>query len=256
MQKTKGKLRFTDDSKVDVSHKNIVLKNLANKISSTESLDDHEEYESDVSNESTLSDGALGNSRKLSPKFVSEPNLSVLENEETPKNTKKRTRLFRSKIMSQTLNKKYQKRAAVIRGTPTSCVSCFDEQDTGSENDTYPDPGTSTTPNKNEEIELKMQYLTSTPGMPEAVNDEACSTPYTINFRRASMSPITKSTQKLSKAMQVCLHACFCVYHVHVSLIRFPCLFNLFSIFILNCVDSLQCWSILTTRRLIRREVV
>lgn len=231
MQKTKGKLRFTDDNKVDVSHKNIVLKNLANKIASSESLDDNEEYESDASNESTLSEGALNKSRKLSPKFVSEPNLSVLENEETPKNTKKRTRLFRSKIMSQTLNKKYQKRSTIIRGTPTSCVSCFDEQDTGSETDvTYPEdvPGTSTTPKKlkNEDIESKIQYLTSTPGMSEAVLSEECHTPYTINFRRASMSPITKSTQKLSKAMQVCPHAYAFAYfmftcHLHF---RFSCL--------------------------------
>ncbi|XP_052740881.1 uncharacterized protein LOC128198626 [Bicyclus anynana] len=47
-----------------------------------------------------------------------------------------------------------------------------------------------------------MHYLTSTPGFSEEAFDEDCSTPYTINFRRASMSPITKSTQKLSKAMQ------------------------------------------------------
>lgn len=175
----------------------------------------------------------MNNSRKHSPKFVSEPNLSVLENEETPKNTKKRTRLFRSKIMSQTLNKKYQKRNTVIRGTPTSCVSCFDEQDTGSENDTHPEDnaGTSTTPKKlpSDEIELKMQYLTSTPGMPEADFDEECSTPYTINFRRASMSPITKSTQKLSKAMQVCSHACAFVYFMIICHLyfRFTCLSHL-----------------------------
>ncbi|XP_053605022.1 uncharacterized protein RhoGAP54D [Plodia interpunctella] len=208
---SKGKLRFPDDSKVDVSHKNIVLKNLANKIASSESLDDNDSYESDASNESTLSEGALNKSKKLSPKFVSEPNLSVLDAEETPKNTKKRTRLFRSKILSasQNLNKKYQKRTA-IRGTPTSCVSCFDEQDTGSENDiSHPEnkeeiatPKKATQEDAND-MELKLHYLTSTPGMSEAVVfEEECSTPFTVNFRRASMSPITKSTQKLSKAMQ------------------------------------------------------
>ncbi|KAG6440732.1 hypothetical protein O3G_MSEX001535 [Manduca sexta] len=194
----KGKLRFTEE-KVDVSHKNIVLKNLANKIASSESLDD--DYESDASNESTLSEGALNKSRKLSPKFVSEPNLSILDVEETPKNVKKR--LFRSKIVT-TQNKKYRKRNGVIRGTPASCVSCFD-QDTGSdlscgESETNID----NTPKKSrlDDEEIK-HYLTSTPGISDTVfSDEECSTPYTINFRRASMSPITKSTQKLSKAMQ------------------------------------------------------
>ncbi|CAG5003723.1 unnamed protein product [Parnassius apollo] len=209
----KGKLRYSDDSKVDVTHKNIVLKNLANKIASTESLDENEDYESDASNESTLSDGALNRSRKLSPKFVSEPNLSIIDpSDETPKNTKKRgNRLFRSKIVtaSQTLNKKYQKRSTVLRGTPTSCVSCLDDQDTGSENETCgdsercPDFETPIKPKlTSEDLEFKMHYLTSTPGLAEAVIDEDCNTPYTINFRRASMSPITKSTQKLSKAMQ------------------------------------------------------
>lgn len=220
---SKGKLRFSDDSKVDVSHKNIVLKNLANKIASTESLDDNDEYESDASNESTLSEGAISRSKKLSPKFVSEPNLSVLDtNEETPKNTKKQgSRLFRSKILSasQNLNKKYQKRA-VIRGTPTSCVSCFDEQDTGSESEiSRPEsreqcPDTPKTSDQGD-VDFKLHYLTSTPGISEVVAlDEDCSTPFAVNFRRASMSPITKSTQKLSKAMQVCsscalCHACF-----------------------------------------------
>ncbi|XP_047522225.1 rho GTPase-activating protein 19 isoform X1 [Pieris napi] len=195
-EKCKGKLKFSDDSK-DVSHKNIVLKNLANKMASSESLDD--DYESDVSNESTLSEGALNKSRKMSPKFVSEPNLSALDsNDETPKNTKKRSRLFRSKVVSQQ-NKKYQKRSN-IRSTPTSCVSCVEDQDTDSEVCTP-----ETTPKKNRhysnDIELKINYLTSTPGVSE-VFDEECSTPYSINFRRASMSPITQSTQKLSKAMQ------------------------------------------------------
>lgn len=210
----KGKIRFTDDCKVDVSHKNIVLKNLANKIASTESLD-NEDYDSDASNESTLSEGALNRSRKHSPKFVSEPNLSVLDADETPKNTKKRgTRLFRSKIISasQNLNKKYQKRGAVIRGTPTSCVSCIEDQDTASDV-SYPETNEDKspivdTPKKRREKEIdvdKMLYLTSTPGISEVmVFDEECSTPFTVNFRRASMSPITKSTQKLSKAMQVC----------------------------------------------------
>lgn len=227
---TKGK-RFNDD-KVDVSHKNIVLKNLANKIASSESLDDNEDYESDASNESTLSEGALNKSRKRSPKFVSEPNLSVLETEETPKNTKKRTRLFRSKILSssQNLNKKYQKRNTVIRGTPTSCVSCFDEQDTGSENDLSCQKeakiGDTPKKSKEQEIEFKMQYLTSTPGMPAEIFDDDCATPYTINFRRASMSPITKSTQKLSKAMQVCL-----LWHVYISMFHFVIMF-LFSFLI------------------------
>lgn len=195
----KGKLKFTDDSKVDVTHKNIILKNLANKIASTESLD----YESDQSNESTLSEGALNQSKKLSPKFVSEPNLSIIDQNDTPKNTKKRgTRLFRSKVISgsQNLNKKYQKRGT-IRGTPT-CVSCLDTSENESiENDIDVTPKKSKL--SDEEIEFKMHYLTSTPGLNEEVLEE-CSTPY-VNFRRASMSPITKSTQKLSKAMQVCL---------------------------------------------------
>ncbi|CAH0586837.1 unnamed protein product [Chrysodeixis includens] len=201
----KGKLRFTDDNKVDVSHKNIVLKNLANKIASTESLDD--DYDSDASNESTLSEGALNRSRKLSPKFVSEPNLSALDvNDETPKK-KRGNRLFRSKIVStQAFNKKYQKRNSVIRGTPT-CVSCFDDQDTGSENEvSFAEESDRSpveeTPVKPAQEDVK-HYLTSTPGISGAVIfDEDCSTPYTVNFRRASMSPITKSTQKLSKAMQ------------------------------------------------------
>lgn len=202
LQKIKGKLRFKDD-KVDVSHKNIVLKNLANKIASSESLDD--DYESDASNESTLSDSAL-NTRKRSPKFVSEPNLSVLDSEETPKNTKKgNTRLFRSKVLSATsLHKRYRKRNGPVRGTPT-CVSCFDDDTSdASENEAN---DISDTPKKSEpkSEDVKLHYLTSTPGVSEAmVFDEECTTPYTINFRRASMSPITKSTQKLSKAMQVC----------------------------------------------------
>ncbi|XP_045535873.1 uncharacterized protein LOC106717673 isoform X1 [Papilio machaon] len=202
----KGKLKFSDESKIDVTHKNIVLKNLANKITSTDSLDDND-YDSD-SNESTLSEGALNKSRKLSPKFVSEPNLSIIDPNDTPKNTKKRgTRLFRSKVISvsQNLNKKYQKRGT-IRGTPTSCVSCLDDQDTTSENECMDnDIVNIETPKKckllDNEIEFKMHYLTSTPGLNEEVFEE-CSTPYEVNFRRASMSPITKSTQKLSKAMQ------------------------------------------------------
>ncbi|XP_004921712.1 rho GTPase-activating protein 19 [Bombyx mori] len=186
----KGKMRFADD-KVDVSHKNIVLKNLANKIASSESLDD--DYQSDVSNDSTLSEGALSKSKKLSPKFVSEPNLSVLDADETPKTAKKR--LFRSKIVTSQ-NKKYQKRNGPVRGTPT-CVSCFDDQDTGS------DLSCTDTPKKSRLCDEEIKhYLTSTPGMTETAFDGECSTPYTINFRRASMSPITKSTQKLSKAMQ------------------------------------------------------
>ncbi|XP_068633883.1 uncharacterized protein RhoGAP54D [Battus philenor] len=205
----KAKLRYSDDSKVDVTHKNIVLKNLANKIASTESLDNNDDYESDASNESTLSEGALDRSKKLSPKFVSEPNLSMIDpNDETPKNTKKRgTRLFRSKIISasQNLNKKYQKRGTIIRGTPASCVSCFEDQDTGSETDICDDEKCVETPNKSklsdEGLEFKVHYLTSTPGLIEEAFED-CSTPYTSNFRRASMSPITKSTQKLSKAMQ------------------------------------------------------
>ncbi|CAK1555235.1 unnamed protein product [Leptosia nina] len=197
-EKCKGKLKFSDDSK-DVSYKNIVLKNLANKMASSESLDD--DYESDVSNESTLSDGALNKSRKMSPKFVSEPNLSVLDSaDETPKNAKKRSRLFRTKIVSQQ-SKKYQKRSTV-RSTPTSCVSCVEDQDTASDNDVCTPE---TTPMRNRfygnELELNINYLTSTPGVSE-VCDDNCATPYTINFRRASMSPITQSTQKLSKAMQ------------------------------------------------------
>lgn len=201
----KGKLKFSDDNKVDVSHKNIVLKNLAHKIASTESLDD--DYDSDASNESTLSEGALNRSRKLSPKFVSEPNLSALDvNDETPKK-KRSNRLFRSKIVTtQTLNKKYQKRNGAIRGTPT-CVSCFEDQDTASENEisfqelSGDKSPIGDTPKKIQD-DVK-HYLTSTPGISDAVLfDEECATPYTINFRRASMSPITKSTQKLSKAMQ------------------------------------------------------
>lgn len=217
LQKHKGK-RYNDD-KVDVSHKNIVLKNLANKLVSSEYIDD--DFDSDTSNESTLSEGALSKSKKRSPKFVSEPNLSNLDiNEETPKNTKKRSsRLFRSKVSgSQNLNKKYQKRM-VIRSTP-KCVSCIDDQD--SENDlSHPEKGMEYTPKKNEptenEIELKMHYLTSTPGISECLNED-CMTPYTVNFRRASMSPITKSTQKLSKAMQVCRMSCLCHCHVLIYL--------------------------------------
>lgn len=170
-----------------MTHKNIVLKNLANKIASTESIDD---YDSDSS---TLSEGALNKSRKLSPKFVSEPNLSILPNEETPKNKKKR--LFRSKL-TQNVSKKYQKRA--IRTTPT-CVSCVDHDSEESYKnfDTPKKNGPSNT-----DLEFKMHYLTSTPGIADF--EEDCETPYTVHFRRASMSPITKSTQKLSKAMQVC----------------------------------------------------
>ncbi|CAH0719871.1 unnamed protein product, partial [Brenthis ino] len=183
-EKSKNK-KHTDDNKIDVTHKNIVLKNLANKIASTESID---EYDSDSS---TLSEGALNKSRKLSPKFVSEPNLSVLANEETPKNTKKR--LFRSKL-TQNVSKKYQKRA--IRTTPT-CVSCVDQ-------DSEESYKNFDTPKKNgpsdNDLEFKMHYLTSTPGIADF--EEDCETPYTVHFRRASMSPITKSTQKLSKAMQ------------------------------------------------------
>lgn len=168
----------------------------------------NDDYDSDASNESTLSEGALNRSRKLSPKFVSEPNLSALDvNDETPKK-KRGNRLFRSKIVStQAFNKKYQKRNSVIRGTPT-CVSCFDDQDTGSEDEVsfIEDDDRSPveeTPVKASQEDVK-HYLTSTPGISDAVVfDEDCSTPYTINFRRASMSPITKSTQKLSKAMQV-----------------------------------------------------
>ncbi|XP_041979965.1 uncharacterized protein LOC121733696 isoform X1 [Aricia agestis] len=196
------KKRYTDDSKVDVSHKNIVLKNLANKMISTESLDD--EYDSDASNESTLSEGAISKSKKISPKFVSEPNLSVIDTEETPK--KKRGRMFRSKPSGPQINKKYQKRSTVVRGTPTSCVSCINDQDTVSDDDISVERSIENTPRKSKfyaiDPEFKMNYQTSTPGLSEPVFNEECSTPYTINFRRASMSPITKSTQKLSKAMQ------------------------------------------------------
>ncbi|KAI8421889.1 hypothetical protein MSG28_009820 [Choristoneura fumiferana] len=193
------------DDKNDVLHKNIVLKNLAHKIASSESLDD-DDYESDASNESTLSEGAISRRRKQSPKFVSEPNLSMIDAAETPKNTKKGSRLFRSKLLSasQNINKKYQKRHTVIRATPTSCVSCFDEQDTGSDNDLSHDSPIQETPKKRpmRDEDFQINYLTSTPGIPETPIVEDCATPYTMNFRRASMSPITKSTQKLSKAMQ------------------------------------------------------
>ncbi|XP_063362659.1 uncharacterized protein LOC134651477 [Cydia amplana] len=188
------------DDKTDMLHKNIVLKNLVHRIASSESLDD--DYDSDASNESTLSEGAISRRRKTSPKFVSEPNLSMIDSEETPKNTKKASRLFRSKLLSasQNINKKYQKRNTVIKGTPTSCVSCFDEQ--GSENDLSYDSPIKETPKKRPIEEFRLHYLTSTPGIAEAPIIEDCATPYTVNFRRASMSPITKSTQKLSKAMQ------------------------------------------------------
>lgn len=232
---TKDKLRFsnTENAKIDdVSHKNVVIKNLVTKMTSTESLND-DELESDGSNDSTMSDGGLvSRAKKRSPKFVSEPNLSVLDSrldDETPKNTKKQgSRLFRSKILStsQNVNKKYQKRGGPVRNTPT-CVSCFDEQDTGSENEhsclnnEIDKNNLDNTPRKskafNEEVRIncldktsvhigKINYLTSTPGMSEAdiFDEEICTTPYSSNFRRASMSPITKSTQKLSKAMQVC----------------------------------------------------
>lgn len=185
-----------------------MLKNLANKIASTESLDD---YDSDASNESTLSDGALNISKKRSPKFVSEPNLSVLDVEETPKNSKSK-RLFRSKVLSaNNLNKKYRKRT-VIKGTPT-CVSCFenqtDERSDESQTENDSDHCIEETPKKNESksLEIKLHYLTSTPGVSEAMVFED-NTPYSMNFRRASMSPITKSTQKLSKAMQVGCACC------------------------------------------------
>ncbi|XP_063535063.1 uncharacterized protein LOC134745024 isoform X1 [Cydia strobilella] len=189
------------DDKNEILHKNIVLKNLVHKIASSESLDD-DDYDSDASNESTLSEGAISRRRKTSPKFVSEPNLSMIDCEETPKNTKKASRLFRSKLLSasQNINKKYQKRNTVIKGTPTSCVSCFDEQD--SENDLSYDSPIKETPKKRPNEEFRLHYLTSTPGIAEAPIIEDCATPYTVNFRRASMSPITKSTQKLSKAMQ------------------------------------------------------
>ena len=204
LQKTKNK-KHQDDNKIDVTHKNIVLKNLANKIASTESID----YDSDSS---TLSDGVLNKSRKMSPKFVSEPNLSLLSNEETPKNTKKR--LFRSKL-NQNTGKKYQKRA--IRTTPT-CVSCIDQDSEDSYNNFN-------TPKKNEptdnEIEFKLHYLTSTPGISDFEEFDNCETPYIVNFRRASMSPITKSTQKLSKAMQVC---CAWLFMYAYASIFFMCL--------------------------------
>lgn len=207
-----------------MSHKNIVLKNLAHKIASSESLDD--DYDSDASTESTLSEGALNRSRKLSPKFVSEPNLSALDtNDETPKK-KRGNRLFRSKIVTtQTLNKRYQKRNGVIRGTPT-CVSCFDDQDTGSENEvSYHELSGERSPIGDTPKKVVLQddvkhYLTSTPGISDAVLfDEDCTTPYTINFRRASMSPITKSTQKLSKAMQVGCLCMSCMFSLIFSLV-------------------------------------
>lgn len=170
----------------------------------------------------------------MSPKFVSEPNLSLLDvNDETPKK-KRGNRLFRSKIVSHTMNKKYQKRNGVIRGTPT-CVSCFDDQDTGSENDgSYNEISEDRCPiedtPKKAVLENDMKhYLTSTPGISDAIFDDDCATPYTINFRRASMSPITKSTQKLSKAMQVCLHVCICMNHLSFLLLMFNVLFECIS---------------------------
>lgn len=174
------------------------------KIASSESLNDAD-YESDASDEeSTLSDGALNKSKKKSPKFVSEPNLSVLDSVETPKNTTKR--LFRSKFVTSQ-DMKYKKRYRNPRNTPASCVSCLADQDTGSDMSCTENQCDRIldTPVKSKlhEDEVKY-YLTSTPGMSEVnVFDEDCVTPYTRNFRRASMSPITKSTQKLSKAMQV-----------------------------------------------------
>ncbi|KOB65362.1 Rho GTPase activating protein, partial [Operophtera brumata] len=198
-EKAKGKLTGFTDEKVEVSHKSIVLKNLANKIASSESL--NEDYASDNSNESTLSDSALNRTRKRSPKFVSEPNLSVIDAEETPKNTKKAKRLFRSNVLSaNNLNNKYRKRTGPVRGTPI-CASCFDDQASDVSHETSP----RITPKKSESKDegIKIQYLTSTPGVAEAMVFEECSTPYAVSFRRASMSPITKSTQKLSKAMQV-----------------------------------------------------
>lgn len=208
---------------------------MAHKIASSESLDD--DYDSDASNESTLSEGALNRSRKLSPKFVSEPNLSALDtNDETPKK-KRGNRLFRSKIVTtQAFNKKYQKRNGAIRSTPT-CVSCFDDQDTASENEvsihelsgeTNP---IGDTPKKLLQDDVK-HYLTSTPGISDAVIfDEDCATPYTINFRRASMSPITKSTQKLSKAMQVGCLRMSCMFHLICSLVSMFVLLNVLGAF-------------------------
>lgn len=183
---------------------------------------DTEEFDSDGSNDSTISEGGLLNrERKHSPKFVSEPNLSVIDNrmdEETPKNTKTRgKRLFRSKVLSasQNINKKYQKRSMPSRSTPT-CVSCVDDQNTESdlenscpisnenESNFVNTPSVVKFPEKSNLV--KINYLTSTPGLTEAIviEDDICTTPYSMHFRRASMSPITKSTQKLSKAMQVC----------------------------------------------------
>lgn len=191
---------------------------MANKIANSDSL--VEDYESDASNESTLSEGAINSPRKMSPKFVSEPNLSVLDaNDETPKKNRG-NRLFRSKIINNhTVNKKYHKRNGVIRSTPT-CVSCVQDEDTGSEDDisshhiSNDKSPIKDTPKKYKEKDMK--YLTSTPGISDAVFDEDCATPYTIHFRRASMSPITKSTQKLSKAMQVCSFACLHVSSVFI----------------------------------------
>lgn len=105
----------------------------------------------------------------------------MIDAAETPKNTKKGTRLFRSKLLSasQNVNKKYQKRQTVIRATPTSCVSCFDEQDTGSDNDLSHDSPIQETPKKRpmRDEDFRMHYLTSTPGIPETPIVEDCATP-------------------------------------------------------------------------------
>lgn len=246
-QKITNKLRTND--KIDVSHKSVVLKNLASKMATLE-YDDPQSYDSDTSNESTLSDGALNTSKKHSPKFVSEPNLSLIDTkteEETPKNTNKCSkRLFRTKMLStHTLNKRYQKRGTILRSTPSSCVPCLDDQETASETDlslpeTIEKPSVSETPRecKSDEtssksevlndssndgkVNFKFDYLTSTPGFSKDMKFEECSTPYA--FRRASMSPITKSTQKLSKAMQVCDS---CLYFFLCVLLLLSCLCHL-----------------------------
>ncbi|GBP58645.1 Rho GTPase-activating protein 19 [Eumeta japonica] len=219
---SKEKLKYADETNasMDVCHKNIVMKNLVNRMASTESLDDNIVFDSDASNDSTISENAILNrSHKLSPKFVSEPNLSLIDNRdnnETPKVGKKHARLFRSKLATQNLKKKYIKKAP-IRGTPT-CVACFEDLDSDSDPEILPNKqlNSDVIPRKAQkshssaesvEVEcekpLKLHYLTSTPGVSDTHLDDKCMTPYTMNFRRASMSPITKSTQKLSKAMQV-----------------------------------------------------
>lgn len=263
-----------DESTNEISHRSIVLKNLANQMTTMDQNEDqylaNEDSDSDTSNGSTLSESGLeSKTPRVSPKFASEPNLSIIESkmeDVTPKRkTKRSSRMFRSNFLTstQSLSKKnlIKKDTTSSKSITTSdnvqenslniiyksCVSCTDDQDSCSEAEVSektpelkggelsrqstisrresmkyvqyrlfntPKPQISTvkstdtvkTPNLHN-LTSKLQYLTSTPGILTAsINSDeevVCSTPfYQGSLRRTSMSPITKSTQKLSKAMQ------------------------------------------------------